>query len=364
MRSISPSSRGAARGGFTLIELLVVIAIIAILVGLLLPAVQRVREAANRTKCLNNLKQMSLGVNNLVSTYNRLPPLFNWNDPAAPGTSTRDFAGRWGSVFYHLLNAIEEQNLYDYGDPVFDIKKGVVVSSGAGAAAVKLYVCPSDNNAGSGILSDAQGNPFGAASYGANSLVFGNRGLLSQWAALTTSGNPYLGFNGANRFPESIPDGTSKTIMFTERYSVCNFTSGGTGTLSYTGGSLWAYMPAFPPVAGAYTTNFGAAVGFFPAGPPPQFYPFYPKMYQPQPQDGACDPYAAASPHGGNLIQVGMCDGSARSVSLQPNLSYGTAAANVISNMSWKSALTPTKLFLPTVSGVPDHDVLDVDWEG
>ena len=99
------------RPAFTLIELLVVMAIIATLTGLLLPAVQKVREAAARTKCLNNLKQVGLGLHNYHSAHGRFPPGFTAT--TAPYSTLResDFTPGW-SFFYHILPFVEQENLH------------------------------------------------------------------------------------------------------------------------------------------------------------------------------------------------------------------------------------------------------------
>src|ERR1700730_4870642 len=101
------------RPAFTLIELLVVIAIIAILIALLVPAVQKVRAAAARTTCQNNLKQIGLAVHNYNGVYKRVPPVEGVNYAGNSYGNFKSPDGTNGTIFFFLLPYIEQQSLYN-----------------------------------------------------------------------------------------------------------------------------------------------------------------------------------------------------------------------------------------------------------
>ncbi len=140
------SGQPTRRRGFTLIELLVVIAIIAILIGLLLPAVQKVREAANRTKCQNNLKQFGLGLHNHHDTFGRFPSGgWGWRWVAEPDRGTgKDQPAGW---VYNMLPFVEQDALYKMGAGEGRLQQ-LQANARRIAIPVAIYNCPSRRTGG------------------------------------------------------------------------------------------------------------------------------------------------------------------------------------------------------------------------
>jgi prepilin-type N-terminal cleavage/methylation domain-containing protein len=199
----SPTRRRCA---FTLIELLVVIAIIAVLIGLLLPAVQKVREAASRTQSQNNLKQLGLALNSFYGVHNRTPPMFG---TVPPGNTS--MAG--GSVFYHLLPYLEQENLYRLGpDASRSVRLKVLEHPGDPTYGDGIYALPASANP---PWASAGNTTWALSSYSANWQVFGDTGA---------------------KLPK-LSDGLSNTIVFNEKYAVARRPS----PAPTEGATLWGY---------------------------------------------------------------------------------------------------------------------------
>jgi prepilin-type N-terminal cleavage/methylation domain-containing protein len=144
----TPARRGRSLA-FTLVELLVVIAIIGILIALLLPAVQAAREAARRSQCANNLKQIGLALHNYNDTYKSLPPGGLWTN-GVPWSSPPTPNVEKGSTLVFLLPFVEQQPLHDGIDFTLNqhVRLQVVGGKQVEEHIVPTFVCPSDNNAG------------------------------------------------------------------------------------------------------------------------------------------------------------------------------------------------------------------------
>jgi prepilin-type N-terminal cleavage/methylation domain-containing protein/prepilin-type processing-associated H-X9-DG protein len=189
------------RHGFTLIELLVVMAIIAILIGLLLPAVQKVREAAARMSCSNNLKQLGLALHAYHDANAALPPGYT-AVAAYPGT-----APGWGWGTY-ILPYLEQNNLFRQIDLTQSVETQAAIQQ-----VVKTYLCPSDQPPFSAFaLTDATGAPVCRAAPSSYTATCGSD--ASEVDAATGNGIFYR--NSATRLTD-ITDGTSNTVMAGDR---------------------------------------------------------------------------------------------------------------------------------------------------
>ncbi|MDB5307421.1 MAG: hypothetical protein JWO38_1623 [Gemmataceae bacterium] len=293
------------RDGFTLIELLVVIAIIAILIGLLLPAVQKVREAAARTTCTNNLKQLGLAVHNYASANgDKLPPLRAGY--ATVGSPAFQYGGWW---HFTLLPYVEQAAVFQAGvayctaNGVPDSYKATISSGTIQNMNLKMFGCPSDSTLINGTASTNQG--WAGTSYGANASVFGGS---------VVNGSRVAQFNVGN-----IPDGTSNTIAVAEQMAGC--LSGGTGNAR-----LWTvtwddqlWNPEVGFQAGDATWNQPPQVGITPS-------------------QGLCDRARSQGNHTSTATTL-LMDGSVRSLS------------GSISQLTWQYAIVPN-----------DGQVLGSDW--
>jgi prepilin-type N-terminal cleavage/methylation domain-containing protein len=288
MRPVSPRRTS---GGFTLIELLVVIAIIAILIGLLLPAVQKVREAAARMSCTNNIKQMVLATHGYNDANLKLPRMCDYQVQNVG----------WSHWYGLILPYIEQSNLMNRANG-----QGAVWGGGNTNAIVKTFQCPSDPTMSNGIVP----NGWAGSSYAPTSFMF-----AGGYTANLGGNAVYDPAEGQNVTQSkytvgNIPDGTSQTVGVVERLGSCPY---------YGWDNAWCY-----PIDNSHWgwNSQGSAYG-----PWGTYLPMVnPPINNYVGNQAPAHPYYPTTKHTASC-QVGMMDGSVRGV------------AQTVTQATWNAAV-------------------------
>lgn len=309
--------------GFTLIEILIALAIVAVLIGLMIPAVQKVRASAARVASTNNLKQMALAAHAFNGDRgDRLPDPTEPIAPGAPATAAQPWNQATGPLF-QLLPYLEQGALY------FSIRgissraayDAVMPTAGGRAAVVRVFISPADPS-----------NPSGQVVITRNTAVPINNGL---WGTTSYSYNPLAFTSPASGLGRSFADGTSVTVLFAEKYQLCtgsttvqNYWFGAEGGNSRCGrrspvltGVQWQSVTGAFAGADFLAANLGAA-------------------------PTRCEPGAPSGPHPGRIL-VAFADGSVRALTAEgatARLGAGSLPAGY--DLPMPGALAPQRGYL------------------
>jgi prepilin-type N-terminal cleavage/methylation domain-containing protein/prepilin-type processing-associated H-X9-DG protein len=308
------------RSGFTLIELLVVIALIAIVVGLLLPAVHAAREASRRTQCVNNLKQIGLAIHNYESSNGCFPPGYL----SAPGIGffdpqTGDWGPGWGWLTV-LLPGVEQGNLYNslnINMPCWDLTNTTSVTFSP-----QVFLCPSANNPAATVgVTDVNQNLWQGAVFGRANYVH-NVGTNDVWSAPATVNydDPFTGANGPmyrnSRIPfAAVTDGLSNTVAAGERSP--NLAD-----------AVW---PGVVPGAAHFSygqfanDDWDGAGSYVASNSGPSIYEAPAIIHPPNSPVGDTDEMYALHPGGADIL---LCDGSVRFIKQSINLATWAALSS------------------------------------